>query len=694
MTSSLPPPWEIRASLNGPFFFNSATQATHREMCGYSISDSGDGYYFYTDAGESLWALPPEVIAHMAASASASPATPALSIAPTTAGPPSTVTSLALPCSIMGAWHGGTLDAVAAMPQYRLLLSQAGVLKLTLRQPAGSVYAKLVVTPLGQGFRAERVGSPDTTATTAANAIGTVPGSESDAFSNKRERAITVSLEAHVEYAVLLAQCEADERGDFTLELAQGELAGIGGARLAAPVTELPLISLSAGKAAAAAEAAATAAAAEASAASVAAAEEAARRARALAAMQAAATAAPEGSPSRDSWADMCAASEEVKLLRASLLARGVPFCDARTEATLGTSAFSASAIEWRRAVDIAPHPALIVDGFSMHDVEQGGIGTCYLISSIAVLAGDPSRHRTLDTTPLDALFVTNALNSEGVVCVRFWADNRWQRIVMDDRLPCLRGTYRRKGSGSVYRGLPDTAEGKWPVLAGASSTCINELWPALLEKAWALFSGGYSEIVSGVAADTLPYLVPHSMNAGSVDLDPCMQDALSDDSLWSNLTDWLASGHFVCASSPQQLSGDQTIRNGIICKHAYSLFRASEHRGVRLLQLRNPHGGGEWMGAYSDNDAQSWTEDLKQAIGYDPMRSGDDGVFWMPLLEFRSHFARVDSVHAVRLANDGGSWHKKTACGEWRKESVIRSPYYQRELVPYPQVRVGEDDA
>ena len=50
---------------------------------------------------------------------------------------------------------------------------------------------------------------------------------------------------------------------------------------------------------------------------------------------------------------------------------------------------------------------------------------------------------------------------------------------------------------------------------------------------------------------------------------------------------------------------GETTAAQGLIAGHAYTILRTvvPENGGGRLfLRIRNPHGRGEWQGAYSDN--------------------------------------------------------------------------------------------
>ncbi len=83
------------------------------------------------------------------------------------------------------------------------------------------------------------------------------------------------------------------------------------------------------------------------------------------------------------------------------------------------------------------------------------------------------------------------------------------------------------------------------------------------------------------------------------------------------------------------------------------------------LVQLRNPHGEGEWVGEYSDNDTARWTPDLMAATGYDPCADGDDGIFWIPFKAWLQSFDGVDVVPRVRLGEEGG-WTQVLATGSF----------------------------
>lgn len=70
-------------------------------------------------------------------------------------------------------------------------------------------------------------------------------------------------------------------------------------------------------------------------------------------------------------------------------------------------------------------------------------------------------------------------------------------------------------------------------------------------------------------------------------------------------------------------------IANGL----QYTLLAAHElASGERLLKVRNPWADVEWKGKWSDHDAESWTEELKQELwrGRDMGGRQQDGIFFI----------------------------------------------------------------
>ena len=102
--------------------------------------------------------------------------------------------------------------------------------------------------------------------------------------------------------------------------------------------------------------------------------------------------------------------------------------------------------------------------------VDQGSLGDCWLLAAFASAAEFPGVVRRA--------FLTTEANWRGKYVVTLWDGNarHWLKIVVDDRIPCRRGTTT-------------------PVFCKPAG---RELWVLLLEKAFAKFVGGYPNLAGG----------------------------------------------------------------------------------------------------------------------------------------------------------------------------------------------------
>jgi hypothetical protein len=201
----------------------------------------------------------------------------------------------------------------------------------------------------------------------------------------------------------------------------------------------------------------------------------------------------------------------------------------------------------------------------------------------------------------------------------------------------------------------------------------VTQIWPMVMEKAFAKLHGTYQAIGGGgqiaAALQALTggsaWAVPTSSGAGK---------------LWEGL--------LAAVEDPNVLVGAGTrsgttaeARHGIVDGHAYSVLHAVEvprsgrspargggeeqarHKGGtakaggagaagagagagachRLLLLRNPWGHGEWTGPWSDL-SREWDAhpECRAAVG-DCRSTDDDGEFWMDIETFCALFASVD---------------------------------------------------
>ena len=105
-------------------------------------------------------------------------------------------------------------------------------------------------------------------------------------------------------------------------------------------------------------------------------------------------------------------------------------------------------------------------------DIRQGELGNCWFVSALSVLAERPRL--------LQHLLITQEINDVGAYQVRFCKGGRWVTVTVDDFFPV------HKDSGRL----------------AFSHSPNNELWVALVEKAYAKLHGSYAAIESGSICD------------------------------------------------------------------------------------------------------------------------------------------------------------------------------------------------
>ena len=133
----------------------------------------------------------------------------------------------------------------------------------------------------------------------------------------------------------------------------------------------------------------------------------------------------------------------------------------------------------WRRL----PNYVVVTDfGFSPNDLLQGGVGDCWFLSALAVVA---QRHDLIAR-----LFVDTAPARSGCYLLRLFLDGQWRHVVVDDQLPCIPNPNRAHLAGEV--GL------------AFSRTSNQQLWVCLLEKAYAKAHGSYHAISGGEISEAL----------------------------------------------------------------------------------------------------------------------------------------------------------------------------------------------
>lgn len=265
------------------------------------------------------------------------------------------------------------------------------------------------------------------------------------------------------------------------------------------------------------------------------------------------------------------------------------------TEASLGADY---KTFKFKSAVEIFGPEMKIYDSFSPNDIQQGANGDCYFLSGIAALAEFPNR--------LEKLFKTKEVNEAGCYAVTFFICGYPTTVMVDD-----------------YFAVNSKGE---PAFSGTKS---KELWVMILEKAWAKIHGNYTNADGGDPRESM----------GALTGSPCdrfdhASYATRKDDLWKLIKEFDRLKYVMCTG------GIKKEVKGLEKGHVYTLINAyeveSEGKPVRLLQLRNPWGMGEWPGDWADGDTKHWTPELDKQLNH---KNEDDGTFFMCFEDFLNYY-------------------------------------------------------
>lgn len=194
----------------------------------------------------------------------------------------------------------------------------------------------------------------------------------------------------------------------------------------------------------------------------------------------------------------------------------------------------------------------------SVNDLHQGQIGDCFLIASIGEIA-------LTRPTAISGMIQANA---NGTETVRLYT-------AANGRLPTPSTTTFRATSITVENTFPTNA-----VNNGATQNVVNnqkEIWPQVIEKAFAAANGGYAAIAQGgspvIAMEELTGHTARAISPASLTLAALQAD--------------IAAGDLIVM--------DTRPGNGLpfnlVGSHAYMVERVTSGPGGGMVQLGNPWG-------------------------------------------------------------------------------------------------------
>lgn len=335
------------------------------------------------------------------------------------------------------------------------------------------------------------------------------------------------------------------------------------------------------------------------------------------------------------------------------------------------TSPLMGNKVNWIRAADLNRDVEEVLwDGIHPTDVRQGRLNDCWLIAGLSSMALFPEL--------IESAFVTKEVSPIGKYVLRLWdyRTGAWVQVVVDDFIPCLPRSPRRKYAQPLFASF--TEEGK------------NEIWPMILEKAFAKFVGGYGKLnfgdpiwgwqAMGRCRDLLDYewrpggrweLGRNDLQRQRLQWQRTGQRralayvpgrTLSGDAMFKQLTQMMAGKNVIASSicsgdwqmSAHGCDSDLLIDKGLVPQHQFSVLyvaevHAADGRLLRLVLQRNPITNSYiWTGDWGPQ-SKMWTRfpevrsKLQQLAGEAWSLDDLSGEFWMSWDDFNFYFTDID---------------------------------------------------
>ena len=268
------------------------------------------------------------------------------------------------------------------------------------------------------------------------------------------------------------------------------------------------------------------------------------------------------------------------------------------------------------------------------NDIVQGLLGSCWFLAGLAAVT-----EREL----LQEFCLTAQDDKRGIYEFTFYpeqADGNRQpiKVCVDSRLPIRVEDNKESRSSEI--------------VAYTRARQDGELWPILIEKAYAKLYGSYEAINGGFFCHAVSDFTGGGHGLVTINNtakkpykkpDPAEVERLLCEH-WAGKK-FLGCNWWAPDGGPKVgPCGETCSPNGLVLSHAYSIlnvqkvqnFKYAGYTGNVFLQIHNPWGESEWKGPFSDNWA-GWTKhpDLQQQF---KVVSKNDGAFWMHVHDFATY--------------------------------------------------------
>jgi calpain-7 len=275
---------------------------------------------------------------------------------------------------------------------------------------------------------------------------------------------------------------------------------------------------------------------------------------------------------------------------------------------------------KWLRAQNLCSYdirvikPQFIADSITGYEVCAGRTGDPSIAACLAAAADCEFKSNYADRLLTGLIYPQDEngkpiFNPAGKYVVKLYVNGLWRMVTIDDFFP--------------------TDDSGRPLCAWSSN---RQLWPAILEKAYAKVRGGYDCPLSDPSAVlfALTSWIPARFALRSVDRA----------TLWDKLKA-VSTRECVGVLTTGRIEDEQVC--GLRSNQPYAIFDVAEVRGHQVVLLKNMCPELVWNGRFSMKDTASWTEDLKSQLHYYAYAEKGSSLFWIDLDSILARFEFVD---------------------------------------------------
>ena len=248
------------------------------------------------------------------------------------------------------------------------------------------------------------------------------------------------------------------------------------------------------------------------------------------------------------------------------------------------------------------------------NDIFQGELGNNNFLSVlISLLENDKSN--------IKRIINPGARGSDGAFESKVFINGEPVPVILDDQFPVS------STNKLAFCGINDSS---------------GNIWPIVIEKAWAKCNKTYENIISGNATESLEFLTP-------APIDTFPHEEEDNNYLLENIKMALNNKYIVLADTNinENANVEKLAKLGLITNHAYQVIDTANIKNpngddIQLLKLKNLLGKNEWSGDWSDNSLK-WTQ---EAIDHINLEKKEDGIFWMSFNDYLQFYSCTHICH------------------------------------------------